>query len=72
MYHFQYEKENNLNNSKSATMGFFQQTHEQVRNSCGKQATGVQATEVLLYRISSVIRRGFFLPKQSKSSRSVL
>ena len=24
------------------------------------------------YRISSVIRRGFFLPKQSKSSRSVL
>ena len=25
-----------------------------------------------MYRISSVIRRGFFLPKQSKSSRSVL
>ena len=26
----------------------------------------------IMYRISSVIRRGFFLPKQSKSSRSVL
>ena len=28
-------------------------------------------TELSLYRISSVIRRSFFLPKQSKRSRSV-
>ena len=30
-------------------MGFPLGTQDQVRNSCGKRAIGVQATEVLLY-----------------------
>ena len=30
-------------------MGFFQGTQERVRNSRGKRAIGVRATEVLLY-----------------------
>ena len=33
----------------SAAMGFFLGTQEQVRNSRGKRAIRVQATEVLLY-----------------------
>ena len=38
-----------LNYLKSAAMGFFQGTQERVRNSRGKQAISVRATEVLLY-----------------------
>ena len=38
-----------LNYPKSAAMGFFQGTQKQVRNSHGKPAIDVRATEVLLY-----------------------
>ena len=38
----QYEKENH---PKSAAMGFFQGTQERVRNSRGKRAISVRATE---------------------------
>ena len=38
-----------LNYPRSATMGFFQGTQERVRNSRGKRAISVRATEVLLY-----------------------
>ena len=44
------KKKITLNYSKSATMGFFfQGTQERVRNSRGKRAISVRATEVLLY-----------------------
>ena len=36
---------------KSAAMRFFQGTQERVRNSCGKRAITVRATEILLYAI---------------------
>ena len=36
------------NTIMSAAMGFFQGTQERVRNSRGKRATSVRATEVLL------------------------
>ena len=39
-----------LNYPKSAGMGFFQGTQERVRNSHGKRAIRVGATEVLLYK----------------------
>ena len=38
-----------LNYPKSAAKGFFLGTHERVRNSRGKRAISVRATEVLLY-----------------------
>ena len=38
-----------LNYPKSAAVGFFQGTQERVRNSCGRRAISVRATEVLLY-----------------------
>ena len=38
-----------LNYFKSAAMGFFLGTQERVRNSHGKRAISVRATEVLLY-----------------------
>ena len=45
-----------LNYLKSAAMGFmFQGTQERVRNSRGKRAVGVRATEVLLYVRTSLI-----------------
>ena len=34
---------------KSAAIGFFKWARERVRNSCGKRAFSVRATEVLLY-----------------------
>ena len=37
-----------LNYPKSAAMGFFQGTQERVRNSRGRRAISVRATEVLL------------------------
>ena len=47
----QYKKENHINYPKSAAMRFFfQRTQERVRNSPGKRAVSVQATENLLYR----------------------
>ena len=49
IYHFQYKKKITLNYPKSAAMGFCQGTQERVRNSRGKQAFSVPATEVLLY-----------------------
>ena len=42
-----------LNYSKSVAMGFFQGTKEQFRNSRGKQAISVQATEGLYYIVNS-------------------
>ena len=48
-YHFQHKKENNPKLSKSEAMGFFQGTQERVRNSCGKRAISVRATEGILY-----------------------
>ena len=41
-----------LNNPTSAAMGLFEGIQERVRNSRGKQATSVRATEVLLYTYS--------------------
>ena len=58
------KKKNILNYPKSAAMGFFQGTQEQVRNSCGKQAISVQAIEVLLYfvlRNKSIVNLKWFL-----------
>ena len=43
------KKEITLNYPKSAAYGFFLGTQERVRNSRGKQAISVLATEVLLY-----------------------
>ena len=37
-----------LNYPKSAAMGFFEGTQKRVRESCGKRAIIVRATEVLL------------------------
>ena len=45
---FNIPKKNSLNYPKSAAIGFFQGTQEQVRNSSGKRAIRVRATEVLL------------------------
>ena len=45
---FNMKKENILNYPKSAAMGFFHGTQERARNSCGKRAIRVRATEVLL------------------------
>ena len=41
-----------LNYPKSAAMGFFKGTQEQVLNSYGKQAISVRAIEVLLYIVT--------------------
>ena len=46
---FSIEKKITLNYPKSADMGFFQRTRERVRNSRGKRAISVRATEVSLY-----------------------
>ena len=43
------KKKNTLNYPKSTPVGFFLGTQEQVRNSRGKRAISVRATEVLLY-----------------------
>ena len=43
------KKKITLNYPKSAAMRFFQGTQERVRNSHGKRAISVRATEVLLY-----------------------
>ena len=45
---FKKEKKIALNYPKSAAMDFFLGTQERVRNSRGKQAISVRATEVLL------------------------
>ena len=42
------KKKITLNYPKSAAMGFFPGTQERVRNSRGKRAISVRATEVLL------------------------
>ena len=49
---FNIKKKITLNCPKSADMGFFQETQERVRNSHGKRAISVRATEVLLYLFS--------------------
>ena len=46
---FNIKKKIALNYPKSAAMGFFQGTQNQVRNSHGKRAISDRATEVLLY-----------------------
>ena len=43
------KKKITLNYAKSATKGFFLGIQERVRNSRGKRAISVRATEVLLY-----------------------
>ena len=48
---FTMKTKNNLNHPKSPAMGSFQGTRERVRNSRGKRASSVRATEVLLYII---------------------
>ena len=45
---FNISKEVTLKYHKSAAMGFLQGTKERVRNSRGKRASSVRATEVLL------------------------
>ena len=52
---FNIKKKNNPNYPKSVAMGFlFQGTQERVRNSRGKRAISVRATEVLLYKVKVV------------------
>ena len=46
---FDIKKKITLNYPESAAMEFFQGTQERVRNSRGKRAISVRATEVLLY-----------------------
>ena len=46
---FNIKKKHTLNYHKSAAKGFFLGTQERVRNSRGKRAISVRATEVLLY-----------------------
>ena len=45
---FNMKKKYTLNHPKSAAMGFFEGTQEQVRNSHGKHVISVPAIEVLL------------------------
>ena len=45
---FNMKKKFTLNYPKFAALGYFQGTQERVRNSRGKQAISVRATEVLL------------------------
>ena len=58
---------------KSAAMDFFQGTQERVRNSRGKRATSVRATEGLLYSIlqfsyrTSIIHSTIVASTESKS-----
>ena len=47
IYHFQHKKKIALNYPKSAGDGIFQGTQKRVRNSHGKRAISVRATEVL-------------------------
>ena len=44
-----FDMNNTLYYPRSAILGFFQRTHEKVRNSHGKKAISVRATEVVLY-----------------------
>ena len=53
---FNIKKKIGLNYPKSAAMEFFLGTQERVRNSCGKRAISVRATEVLLYIFSGPLR----------------
>ena len=46
---FNIKKKITLNYPKSAAVGFFPGTQEQVRNCHGKRVISVRATEVLLY-----------------------
>ena len=48
---FNMKTKSTLNYFKSASMGFFLGTQERVRNSRGKRAISVRATEVLLYNL---------------------
>ena len=56
---FNIKKKITLYYPKSAAMGFFQGTHGRVRNSHGRRAISVRATEGLLDTIS--YRRALFL-----------
>ena len=59
---FNIKKKITLNYPKSAAIGVrFQGTQERVRNSRGKGAISVRATEVLLYLCSSVLDRLFVI-----------
>ena len=46
---FTIKKKISLDYPKSAAMDFFLETQERIRNSRGKRAISVRATEVLLY-----------------------
>ena len=54
---FNMKKKNTLNHPKSAAMGFFHVAQEWVRNSCGKWAISVRATEVLLYYRTCLLQK---------------
>ena len=45
------KKDNRIKYAKSAAMGFCQWSQARVRNSRGKRAISVRATEVLLYKV---------------------
>ena len=45
------KKKNTIYHLKSVAIGFFQGTQERVRNSHGKQAISVRATDGLLYLV---------------------
>ena len=51
------KRNNTLIYPKSAAMGFFEGTEEQVRNSRGKQAISVRAIEVPLYTLIAKVNR---------------
>ena len=48
---FNINKKIHLNYPKSAAMGFFERTQDQVRNNRGKQAISVRATKGILYLV---------------------
>ena len=53
---FQCDKENHPNVSQIRSYGFlFQETQERVRNSRGKRAISVRATEVLLFIVRDLL-----------------
>ena len=54
IYHFNIKKKITINYPKTAVTDFFQETQERVRNSRGRRAISVPATEGLLYLFKKV------------------
>ena len=65
------KKKITLNYPKSAAMRFFQGTQERVRNSRGKRAISVLATEVLLYLLVSIFSNALSTFVESKADVSM-